>query len=436
MIFIKLKLPWQYDPYSDPPLGTLSVISEARKDNRVHVKFNDLAHEKLNFSAGVYAFSASTLEYPEAEKKAKEILDKNPQAKIMAGGPHFDVFPEAYWKEHISKTPFHIICRGEGEYTIHPALDHVFAYDSKKVISQKGPLLNLDLLNLPARDILDKEKYFQSGKTFGKLNPSIKGNSSTIMTSRGCPYPCSFCASPTLHSRKLRFRSLENTMLELDTLKNNYNINTLRWQDDCVPLNLKKFPELSDYLHINKIYSRGSARTDQVDPKMLNLLEYASFKEIGFGIESAENNVLDLMKKKITVDQNEKALIETKKAGFITRAFIMTGLPGESKDSAKKMIDFLEKTNPDVVTLTSFIPLPGCDIYNNPQNYGVTLLTKDWSKYDIALKWDAGTEWSHRLESVTLDEMEKNREILKEYLFNKGKSNVPIYNKKYKSKVL
>jgi len=357
LVFVKLNLPWQYDPYSDPPLGMLSVISEARKDQRVSVGLTDLAHQELYFSSDFYAFSASTLEYPEAEKKAREILKENPRAKILAGGPHFDVFPEKYWEGKITQTPFHIICRGEGESTIHLALDHLFSKNQKKVISQKGNLLDLDLLDLPARDLLDKEKYFQPGKTFGTADIKSNGKSSTIMASRGCPYICSFCASPTLHSRKLRFRSLENTILELKDLQENYGIDSLRWQDDCIPLNLKRFPGITDYLHEHKIYSRGSARTDQMDSYMLNLLEYALFREIGFGIESAENNVLELMRKRTTVSQNEKALIDTKNAGFKTRAFIMTGLPGESKDSAKIMIDFLERTNPDVVTLTSFIPL-------------------------------------------------------------------------------
>ena len=112
----------------------------------------------------------------------------------------------------------------------------------------------------------------------------------------------------------------------------------------------------------------------------------------------------------------------------------MTGLPGETNNSGKKMIDFLEETNPDVVTLTSFIPLPGCNIYNDPDKYGVTIVDKDWSKYNIAITLASNAPFVHRLTTVTVEEMEKNREILKEYLFNKGKSHIPSYNKPYKIK--
>ena len=109
----------------------------------------------------------------------------------------------------------------------------------------------------------------------------------------------------------------------------------------------------------------------------------------------------------------------------------MTGLPNENEDSAKKMVEFLEETKPDVVTLTSFIPLPGCDIYNNPEKYGIKILTKDWSKYDIALKRESNAEWTHEVSGLTIAQMENNREILKGYLFNKEMSNVPAYNQPY-----
>jgi len=433
LTFVKLKLPWQFDHYSDPPLGTLSVAAAAGKDKKVEVDLVDLAHETEIPESDYYGFSASTLEYPEAEKKAKEIKERFPKSTIIAGGPHFDITPENEWKRIIENLPFDIISRGEGESTIKSILDFVDSNKGEKIIiTQNTSLLELDSLELPARDLLDKDKYFKPGKTFGTGEFS-KGNSSTIMASRGCLYICSFCASPELHKKKVRFRNLENIEKEINELQEKYGVSELRWQDDCIPLVLKRVKGLDSILHEKKIMSRGSMRTDQVNEQSLQQLWYAGFRELGFGIESSENRVLNYLHKKTTVDQNAYALQETKKHGFITRAFIMTGLPGETKDSAKRMIDFLEKSNPDVVTLTSFIPLPGSDMYNRPENYGIKILTKDWSKYDIALKWNSGIEWVHRIASATLSEMEKNREMLKEYLFNKGKSNVPIYNKEYKS---
>ena len=427
LTFLKLYHPWQYDPFSDPPLGLLSVAAQARKSG-LEVSLLDQAFQKDIPESDFYGLSATTLEYPEAIKQALRIRREQPQAKIIAGGVHFDVIPEDYWKENILTLPFDMICRGEGEATIIPAITSLVMGASKRVITSPH-LLDLDTLDTPARDLLDRERYFVPGKTFSGVE--IKGNSSTVMVSRGCPHACGFCASPTLHHKRVRFRSLENTMEELEELKNKYGVASLRWQDDNLPIIIKKYAALVPFLQNSGIYSRGSARTDSVSNAMLGLLWQAGFRELGFGIESAEQQVLNHVSKGTTVGQNAYALQLTKQAGFKTRAFIMTGLPGETRDSANMMINFLEDTKPDVVTLTSFIPLPGSAIYMNPEKYGVKILTKDWSRYDIAIKWDAGTEWTHELAGLSRDEMESNREKLKAYIFNTGISNVSVYNKKY-----
>ena len=429
--FVKLYHPWQHNPYSDPPLGLLSVASEARKIENLEVILLDQAHEKEISESNYFGISATTLEFPEALEQARRIKKAFPSAKIIVGGAHFDALPESDWGAQINDLPFDVICRGEGEATIAEAINYLReAKNEKKLITHNGPLIDLNTLDFPARDLLDKVRYFVPGVTFSE-RVHVDGNSTTIMDSRGCPFSCSFCASPLLHNRKLRFRSLDKTIAELEHLKNDYKVNSLRWQDDCVPLNLRKNSGLVDYLKSSNIYSRGSARTDQINPQMLDLLWNAGFREIGFGIESAEQRVLDLLDKRTNIEKNKQALRATRERGLKTRAFIMTGLPNETKDSAKIMIDFLEETKPDVVTLTSFIPLPGCDIYNNPEKYGIRIKTKDWSKYDIALKWDAGTEWAHEVSTLTSAQMEANRELLKQYIFNRGMSNVPIYNKPY-----
>jgi len=417
--FIRLKESWRAEPYSDPPLGLLSVMAEAKNISGLEIGFIDMAHETKIPKADIYGISACTLDFPELIKVSNRIKDMyGGDSKIIVGGPHFDSIDELYWKIDIKDNmPVDVICRGEGEYTFRKAIDA----PTNSVITQTG-LLDLDLFAGPAFEFLDKDKYFNK-------------KSSTLMTSRGCPYHCTFCASPTLHKQKVRFRSVDNVEKDLDNLIKEYGVNEIRWQDDCFTINKPRFEKLSHMLSTKGITYRCSMRVDQVDNNTLNLLKKSSCKEIGFGIESAEDNILqNYLNKRTTVSQNKYALKITKKEGFKTRAFIMIGLPGENKDSAKKMIEFLEETNPDVVTLTSFMPLPGCDIYNKPENYGVTILDNDWAKYDIALKLAPNAPFVHRINTATIEEMEKNREMLKEYLFNKGKSNVSIYNKPYKIK--
>jgi radical SAM superfamily enzyme YgiQ (UPF0313 family) len=401
----------------------------------VGVVFTDMAHEKEISSADVFALSACTLDYPETIKIAKRIKDTY-NKPIIAGGPHFDAISETEWKQELPNIPINYICRGEGETTIEEALNKSLTNPTEKdIITQKVPLLNLDAVPLPAIDVLDKIRYFREGKAFGG-NVFRKGNSATMITSRGCPFLCSFCASPALHHKRVRFRTIENVRAELEILQRDYNVTEIRFQDDCFTVNEKRFSELTDLLEQSKINYRCSMRVDQVDDKTLNNLWRGGCREVGFGIESAEDHVLKLLNKKTTVELNRRGIFRTKDAGFRTRAFMMTGLPGETKDSAKAMIDFLEETQPDVVTLTSFIPLPGSDIYNHPAKYGVVILDKDWKNYDISIKWQSHVPFVHRISTATPKEMEINREMLKEYLFNRKKSHVPIYNKEYTSDVL
>src|SRR3989344_2274341 len=123
--FVKPRMKWQYDPYSDPPLGLLSVAATAREipDQDVRVSLWDIADEPYRPSADVYAFSASTLEFPQVMALAAEIKAEDERALLIVGGPHFDVFPHDYWMREIHNTPLNVVLRGEGESTIKDLLD-------------------------------------------------------------------------------------------------------------------------------------------------------------------------------------------------------------------------------------------------------------------------------------------------------------------------
>lgn len=422
LTFIKLKDNWRADNFSDPPIGILSVIASARRikhnGKSLEVKLCDMAYETEIPPSDVYGISACSLDYPELLNIANRIKQQN-SGRIIVGGCHFESFNEDYWKREMQELPIDLICLGEGEGSVKTAIES-FGDNSKRVIVQ-NELLNLDSLDMPAWDILDKTRYFRNG-------------SGTAMTSRGCYGICSFCASPAIHKHKVRFRSIENVEKEIDYLKSNYGINFIRFQDDCFSLGKERFKKLTEMIATKEITYRVSLRTDQCNEETLKLLRMSGCTEAGFGIESASQKVLDLLHKRTTVEQNKRALMLTKSMGLKTRVFCMTALPGENSYSAQEMIDFLEETKPNTVTLTSFTPLPGSDIFNNPSKYGIEIVEKDWAKYDISLKFAPKAPFIHRLSTLTLEDMEKNRELLKSYVFNTGISNVSIYNKHYEGK--
>jgi len=434
LAFVLPRMSWQYDPYSDPPLGLLQVAAHAKKIKGLEVELADLAHDRLEEKeADYYAMGATTLELPEIVRTAEKIREINPRSKILVGGVHFDVLPEDYWKREIENLPFDVICRGEGEATIYLAVDYLQSFSKKRVITQKDGLLNLDNLELPARDLLSKEHYFSPGKTFSNTRKSGEGNSATIMGSRGCPFACSFCASPTLHKRKLRFRGSRSIKKELSDLRRDYNVTDLRWQDDNFPYTLQKSSGLADFLHEQEFRYRASLRTDKrsCNPETLEQLWYSGCREVGFGIESGEQGVLNLNSKGTNLKQNARAIRMAKDNGFLVRIFLMSGLPGETKDSGKRTAEFIEQNWPylDTVTLTTFVPLPGTAVFREPERYGIKILHKDWEKYNIAITREFQEfPFVHELEGLSREDMTKNLEEIKSVVFRRGLSNVNVYN--------
>jgi anaerobic magnesium-protoporphyrin IX monomethyl ester cyclase len=430
VLFIKLNTPWIVDQYSDPPLGLLSVMAAA-KELGIDSRLLDMAHEKEIPKADLYAISACTPNYPEFIRVAQEIK-KLYNAPVIAGGPHFDGISPGKWQ--LDNLPIDMILRGEGEYTLPRAIEYLATGNSKKVITQEGRL-DADKIPIPAREFLDRNFYFKPGNVFSG-NVLQQGNSATMMTSRGCPFRCRFCASPELHKRKVRYRSIEHIRKEIELLQKEYNVTEIRFQDDCFTLNRQHLKGLADIIIQAQIKYRCSIRADQVDKEIAGLLWNSGCREVGIGIEAAEDKILALAVKGTTVKQNISAICVLKDQGFKVRIFIMTGLPGETAESANHMIDFLEQTKPDVVTLTSFTPTPGSDFYNNPAKYGITIIDHDWLNYNQALIRDGNRPFVHKLSTATVEEMETNREMLKEYLFNRNMSNVAKYNQPYASKWL
>lgn len=432
--FVHPRMPWQFNHFSDPPLGLLGVAASLREEHptEIEVLLADMGCSDQIPKADIYAMGGTTLEFPVLNNMAARIKKERPDSKLILGGVHVDVTTEESWKKNMFRSPFDIICRGEGEYTVHKAVEAIELGKIKEVITQQG-LLDLEKVPFPAYDLLNLGLYFKEGITFSQANMDNGKKSATAMFSRGCPYSCGFCASPTLHKRKLRFRSEDQVKEELLYLKNYHGVGTLRLQDDNIPLTLRKMPGLGQFLRENEFRSRASLRVDKksCNPDTLEELWDSGFRELGFGIESVEQSILDLNCKGTTVDQGEEAIKMAKEYGFSVRTFLMSGLPGEKADSGKKLADWINKMHLyiDVVTLTNFIPLPGTSIYSKPQEYGIKILDRGWDRYNIAIARERHKfPFVHEIEGLSRDQMTDNLEQVKAAVFNRNLSNVRVYN--------
>jgi radical SAM superfamily enzyme YgiQ (UPF0313 family) len=182
--------------------------------------------------------------------------------------------------------------------------------------------------------------------------------------------------------RKVRFRSVANVLQEVDWLMKNRNVKGLRFQDDTITLRKGRFKELCAGLKSRGIVWRCSTRSTQITNEVAAMMFDSGCTEVGIGVESADQSILDLMKKGLSVKENEEAIEILKNNGVPVATFFMTGLPGEKEGTPELNISFIEKLNPDRVFCTTFMPYPGTEIWNNPEKFGSKILTKEISMYN------------------------------------------------------
>ncbi len=412
--------PFLGDQKRNTPLGILYIASWLERHGHT-VQVADLRDISGEFwshkikHADLYGITATTPEYPYAISIAKLIKFHLKASIIVLGGVHATADPE-----NIDPI-FDKVVMGEGELSILEVIKDIRYGTQKRIYPCLKRIDNLDSLPFPARWLLPRE-------SFVSLTSTIKGEASTaIIGSRGCAYNCSFCASKIMWERRVRFRSPDNIVAEIKQLIG-YGINHFRFQDDTLGLSHKWIMELCEKIKPLGVTWRGTTRVDHSEYDILKAMKDAGCYEIGYGIETLGDTILEFNNKGITEKEIKTAILTTHEIGLKTRLFFMIGLPGQDINIADNIIKFLEEVKPTAVNLSTFVPLPGSDIYNSPDKYGVTILTKNWSEY-VMSKGLYGTEveddFIFKHDILTNEQLKALRKQLLEYF---EKHNL-IYNR-------
>jgi anaerobic magnesium-protoporphyrin IX monomethyl ester cyclase len=380
---INLPQPDSLDDKLDPPLGLMYISAFLEKHN-IFSEIIDLPfvkrkdwQDKIGIADfyGITVYSASLYLAKEVAKIAKS---NNPQAKIVIGGHHPAALGEEALKDEAN---FDVVVMQEGEITmLELAKGKPFneiqgiIYRDKVHIHrnrQRALIRDLDILPMPNRKILKKNKYTR--KVYGNVATSV-------ITSRGCVYNCAFCCK-NIFGSQVRFRSSENVENEIKQIIKDYGINSFIFYDDTFTLQRERLYDLCQRLSKLDVIFRcnGDARHNTSEDYIR--LYQAGCREIAFGIESASQTILDNIKKGVTVEQNRQAIMEAKKAGLLVKAYLMIGAPGETRQTIQETMEFIQETSPDQFTLFNFVPLPGCAIWNDPQKYNIKIVNQDFKNY-------------------------------------------------------
>jgi radical SAM superfamily enzyme YgiQ (UPF0313 family) len=382
-----------------PPLG-LMYIASALENIGISVKILDafvlnFSYEKIletikkespNF-IGVYS---DVLNFNECKKLIKSIKTLLPESFIILGGPFPSSFP-AYSMKEIPEIDFCVI--GEGEKTTVDIIQKIDKNSLKKIrgiafrknnnvyITKKCDLIkNLDFIPFPARHLVSLNKYKFLPHEF-RLIPIT-----TMICSRGCPFGCSFC-SRSVFGKNYRLRSPENVISEIMKVISDYSIKEILFLDDTFGLNKSWNEKFCDLLIREKIDIAWSCETriDIMNKKILLKMAKAGCWSILYGLENGNQRLLNILNKRITIDQIKKVINLTKNANISVRASFILGIPTETKQETIKTIKFAKLLNPTYAQFHLLAPFEGTRIYDVCKKEG-KILNKIQFDYDFPYK--------------------------------------------------
>ncbi len=317
-------------------------------------------------------------------KKAKEIL---PNCKVVMVGPHASSLPVETLKR--ANAAIDVVAVGEYDYSTRDAiLNYPDLKDVTGIVYWNGgdiqtnpprPLIEaLDELPYPAWHQLDLLKYFDGTK----LHPYID-----IFSGRGCPHKCTFCLWPqVMHGHKLRVRKPERVVDEME-----YDIKLCPevvkggeffFEDDTFTLHKPTALGICEEILRRglKVTFSVNARVDTADVHMMKMLKKAGCRELLVGFESGDQQVLNNIQKRATIEQAEEFMARTKEAGLDVHGTFVMGLPGENRDTMEKTINFATGLGLHTLQFSAAMPFPGTKYFDYTEEKGY-LHTKDWSKW-------------------------------------------------------
>jgi len=419
--FMETPSPWLIRQNSQVSLGLL-YLATILKNGGYDVRYlrPESPEELMGFD--IVCMGGTTVEYPMNEDCAKWLKENSPETKIFIGGPHATAMCDEIEKTGL----FDSICAGEGESLILDMVEDAENGKLKKVY-QNGYIKNLDLIPFPDRSLI---KGSHGGDIFAYgQNYAGEGNENVI-TSRGCPYDCAFCAWKSMWNGTMRYRSIDNVIKEIEGIIESSEIRQIRFSDDLMTWNRKRCLEMCDRLESLDIAWRASVRADSLTPEICEALVQAGCKEISPGIESGDQRVLDFLNKKTTTEKMQEGCRNAMKAGITVRALFMIGTPGEHPDTPEINRNYMEELDFDMITLSTFIPFPGSPIWDDPEVYYCTVLSDDFRKYNkdywvMTNEGKAKRKYEPLIHNkiLTLDEQVDNVARMERYIEETGKYN-------------
>lgn len=367
-----------------PPLGLGYLASVLREEFGDDIRFkiisNNIRQEIKRFNPDVVGITSVSQNYNRATKYAR--IAKEQKLPVIMGGIHITSLPFSLSKE------MDIGVIGEGEKTIIDLFNlylkkrrfdkkelkniHGIAFhDKEKVVltKERKVIEFLDKIPLPARDLMTIKK------------------STSMFTSRGCPYKCAFCASSCFWN-KLRFFSAEYVVREIKFLFNHYQVNQIEFWDDLFIADRKRLKRIVKLLKKEKLLGKISfgcnMRANLIDKELVKLLAQMNFSRACMGLETASPRILKYLKGvSIKVKNHSKAINLLNQADIKPHATFIIGSPIETKKEILKTLAFIKKSQLDDFDVYVLTPFPGTLVWEYAKKRNLVSEDMDWNALDV-----------------------------------------------------
>ncbi len=309
------------------------------------------------------------------------VIKNQYQVPIIVGGNGATSIPRLY----LERTGADIVVIGEGENTVKELfaalqnqeklenVDGIWFKRNGEIFSTplRRLIENLDSIPYPAWNLFPVNKYIEKETCkLGPLRPMV------VSTIRGCPYRCVYCYH-CFQGYRPRFRSVESIIEEIKILEKRYKVDFINFADDLFTISRKRVLDFCRRLNEENLDVKWSAavRVNLVDEELLKTMASAGCIDLDYGVESGSQTILDRMDKRATVEQAEKAINATRKAGIHFSTTFMIGMAGETKETFQETINFIKRMNLDVRHFFFTTPYPGTRLWDYAKEKG--LITND-----------------------------------------------------------
>ncbi|MCI4346045.1 MAG: B12-binding domain-containing radical SAM protein [Thermoplasmata archaeon] len=357
-----------------PSLGVLTLAAFLR-ERGAKVRVSDLTFARSlgpvrqairGFHPDLLGVHTKSLTLPRALAVAR--LGQAARVLTVAGGPDAVTRPEVYLEGG-----FDVVATGEGELTLTElagrALRNEPVSDVRGIITRADGALHrtpgrpfledIDALPHPAWDLIDMEAYL------GRWERRTGERRSAVLTSRGCPFDCSWCSKPAF-GRSFRQQSPARVLDELEALVRNYRVDYVRFCDDVFGIQRRWLVGLLDGLEERGLRFRFEclARVDLLKPDLLGRLKQAGLERVYLGVESGSQRMLDVMNRGTRLTQVEQVATSLREANVRQFWFLMLGYPGETLEDIEETLRLFRRFSPEEYSVSIAVPVPGTRLYD------------------------------------------------------------------------